>query len=217
MAKIRLFPSLIAANPLALAEVITTLKPHCDGFHIDVMDNHFVPNLTWGPAMVNAISQASDAFLHIHLMVTNPISIIEQLKVRPGTVISIHSEGQENLKKIFRSITDIYAEPSIALSPKTPVATVVPWLADCKHVLLMSVEPGFSGQKFLPETMNKLQELVAYKEQHDELVIAVDGGINAQNIGQLARAGAEDFTVGSALFNAPEPVEMLKKLYAAAE
>lgn len=214
MNAIKIFPSLIAANLFKLEEIITTLEPHCDGFHIDIMDNSFVPNLTWGPLFVNQIATVSNKPLFIHLMVEKPLMIIDQLKLKDKSIIAFHIESTQNSDTLISSILDKQCIPSIALSPTTALEAIFPYLTKVREVLLMSVLPGFSAQKFLPESYERLQALVLYKKQHTlTFEIAMDGGINHNNIHKLASMGCSAFCVGSTLFNTHDSVDEIKILY----
>lgn len=215
MHKIQIFPSLMSADLMNLEKVINELEPHCDGFHIDIMDNHFVPNITWGAHLTNQIAQISSKPLLVHLMVEQPNALINKLKLTHGSVISFHLEATENPQPIIELITKLGYTPSIAIKPSTSLAKLYPLIdAGITHVLLMSVEPGFSGQEFIANSKDRLCELVAYKTKaQKEFIICMDGGINRQNIGELYKLGAQQFAVSSALFGTKDPLETLKELY----
>lgn len=215
MNPIKIFPSLIASNLFKLEATMVTLEPVCDGFHIDIMDNHFVPNLTWGPLFVNQIATFSNKPLSVHLMVEKPETIIDQLKLKPRSTLAFHVETTSDVDSIISRITSKKLLVSIALNPTTPLETIFPYLKKVDEVLLMSVAPGFSSQKFLPESYTRLQALVSYKKQHDlSFAIAMDGGINQNNIHELTRKGCSTFCIGSAVFDATNPVTEVKALYA---
>ena len=215
MHKAQIFPSLMSADLLNLEKVIKALEPHCDGFHIDIMDNHFVPNITWGAHLTNQIAQISIKPLLVHLMVEQPDDLINKLKLTHGSVISFHLEAAENPHPIIELITKLGYTPSIAIKPSTQLAKLYPLIdAGIPHVLLMSVEPGFSGQEFIANSKDRLKELVDYKTNNKkEFIICMDGGINSQNIADLHTLGAQQFAVSSALFGTKDPLEALKELY----
>jgi ribulose-phosphate 3-epimerase len=177
------------------------------------VDNHFVPNLTWGPSFVNQIAQYTNKPLSIHLMVENPETIIEQLRVKQKSIIIVHQENN----KTDTLIDLVHAKKlqiGVALKPKTDLETIFSYVKKIDQVMLMSVEPGFSGQAFIAGSVEKLRQLDAYKKQHDlTFEIAMDGGINQNNIHELAQQGCSIFCVASAIFNAKSPVEALKMLY----
>jgi ribulose-phosphate 3-epimerase len=210
---IRLYPSIIAANPLRLYDTLKQLEPYCAGFHCDIMDNHFVPNLTFGAATANAVDAATSTQTWVHLMVDNPLEWCDSLTLKAGSLISFHYETIKDIKKMVARIQEKKWQPSIAINPKTAVEEIFPFLHLIDHVLLMSVEPGFAGQPFLPSTMDKLTKLNEYRTQTKRsFTIAIDGGITRTNIGQLAQGGAHDFAIASAIFNASNPVMALQEL-----
>ncbi len=217
MSKLQIFPSLMAADLLNLESVITTLEPYCDGFHIDIMDNHFVPNLTWGAMVTNALAGIATKPFLVHLMIDHPETMIPKLKLPPNSVISVHVEGNKKIKECFALIKKAGYIPSVAIKPGTPLQTIFPFLDDgLPHVLLMSVEPGFSGQSFLPCSIDRLKQLVLYRTKHQkDFVICMDGGINKGNIGKLHALGAQQFAVASSIFSAVDSVEALEQLYQA--
>ncbi len=209
----KIYPSLIAADLLRLKEEIRQLQPYCDGFHLDVMDNHFVPNLTFGADIVNAVSAATTKQLWVHLMVDNPISWCNTLTLQAESIVSFHIEATKKAQDIIKQIKENNWRASIAIKPKTPVAAIFPLLNTIDQVLLMSVEPGFSGQQFLPSVVDKIEPLITYRKDHGlSFAIGIDGGINQENIGMLATKGVEDFAVAAAIFDQPDPVAALKKL-----
>jgi ribulose-phosphate 3-epimerase len=213
---IQIYPSLISSNLLTLKDTITTLEPYCDGFHIDVMDNHFVPNLTWGPIFVNQIAQCSIKPLAIHFMTDKTPDLIKQLTLKKESIISFHIEANA-IQEILGLITLKKLRSSLALKPNTPLETIFPYVHTIDQILLMSVEPGFSGQQFLPQSIQKLKHLHEYKKNNNLFFeIAMDGGINADNIHKLAQLGCSVFYIASALFNAQDPLEQLKRLYSIA-
>lgn len=208
-----LYPSLISADPLNLEKTIKQLEPYCSGFHADVMDNHFVPNLTMGPFFVNAIARASSKPTWVHLMVNNPESMIETLILKPGSMVSFHFEEVKEILHFINLLTEKKLEPSIAISPKTDVAKVFPFLDKIHQVLIMSVEPGFSGQPFIENVVSKIAPLVELRKTKNlNFRIGMDGGINPTNIGMLAKKGVDDFAVASAIFNSSDPIIALQHL-----
>jgi ribulose-phosphate 3-epimerase len=207
---VMLFPSLIAANILELKTVLQSLEPICDGFHIDVMDFHFVDNLTWGPDTVNALRAATSKQFLVHLMVDYPEKYFSRLELAPNDVVSIHIESKTTLTAC---IQERNWQASIALNPHTPLEVLISTPAYFNHILLMSVHPGFSGQKLIPTVLYKLQALVLFRQAHSlDFTIALDGGINTDTIGQAVSFGAEQLVVGSAVFNQKDPVQALENL-----
>ena len=150
-------------------------------------------------------------------MIEHPEAFIKKLKLTPKSTISFHIESTKSPQMVISEIKRAGYEPSIALKPGTPLAALNPWLQDgIEHVLLMSVEPGFSGQTFIPHAKERLKELVAKQPHASELVICMDGGINRENMHELFELGAQQFAVSSALLGATDPVKALKELYQAA-
>ena len=211
-----IYPSLISADLLHLGDVIKTFNPICDGFHIDIMDNHFVPNLTWGAAFANTITAASKNPTWVHLMVDNPEKWLPILQLTPGSTLSFHIENSLDKNQAIRSIREKKLKPSIAISPKTALEEILPFAHLVDQILIMSVEPGFSGQNFMPEVMTKIAPLVQMRtEKKLHFTIAMDGGIDATNINMLAQKGVDQFAAAKAIFGQPDPVaayEALKKL-----
>lgn len=209
-----IFPSLISADVLNLQKVITLLEPHCDGFHIDVMDYHFVPNLTWGPHVINAIARATTKPLVVHLMIEQPDRFIHLLTLRPHDTISFHIESTKKISETINSIKEMNLGVSIAIKPKTPLEQLYSYVGTVDQILLMSVEPGFSGQRFLPDSIERLKQLTAYrKEKNLPFTISMDGGITQENIDILARNGCNQVGVASAIFDTSDPIQALKALY----
>lgn len=210
---VRLYPSLISADLLNLQKAVEELAPAADGFHIDIMDNNFVPNLTMGPAFANALGRISPKPLWIHLMVTNPRSIIDALMIPVGSIVTFHFESGGDIPLTINIIKEKKYKPGIAISPKTPQERIFPYLNNIDQVTIMSVEPGFSGQSFLQSTMSKIDSIAAYRMTSKlSFRIALDGGINKENIASLVAAGADDFGIAAAIFDAPNRVEALKEL-----
>ena len=211
MAKI--FPSLISGDLLNLKKQIKELDPHCDGYHVDVMDDHFVPNLTWGAQFINAIAATTKKPLFIHLMVEHPEVWPSRLTLSENSTICFHIESTFSPELVTRLITEKNIEPAISIKPSTPIEEIIPTLEYIHHVLLMSVEPGFSGKQFLPESVTKLNELTHAKDdQKLSFSISMDGGIGIGNIRMLNNLGVDMFGIGSAIFNSNDPVENIKNL-----
>lgn len=204
---VNIYPSLMAADQLNLEKEIQSLSPYCAGFHLDVVNNNFL-----GTATINAIAAKSNVW--IHLMIDDPIAFYEQLKLKSDTLVSFHIESGIDFFEAAKIVREKKHRLSIAISPKTPVASIVPFLHIVDQILLMSVEPGRSGQQFLPSTFNKLDELITLRREHKGLwKIGVDGGINATNIVQLAEHGVDDCAVGSGIFQQQNSVDALQELH----
>ena len=213
-----IFPSLISADLLNLQKVITELDPHCSGYHIDIMDDHFVPNLTWGPAFVQKIRQATSRHLQIHLMVDAPIRWVERLSLTPQDVFIFHREVMPNAESVA-TLLDVVKQKGwqvgMALNPATSVSMAKDFLKKLDLVVLMSVEPGFSGQSFMPDVMDKVPQVQKWRnELQAHCLIAMDGGINLNNINRLAELGVEQFAIAAGIFSTDDPVAALQELAA---
>lgn len=211
--KRHVFPSLIAADLLNLRRELEVLAPHAPGYHIDIMDNHFVPNLTWGLMFVDAIAKESAKPLWVHLMVDDPTRWIEQLNLPANSTVGIHIESRGQVRHNLEHIKARGMHAGIVLNPQTKVETIYPILDLIDQVLIMSVEPGFSGQDYLPEVESKIDALVTEREVRAcNYLIGMDGGITTDNIARLADAGVDWFAAGSAIFGKNNRVKALGEL-----
>lgn len=214
MAKI--FLSLNSANLVCIEEEIKKFSPYCDGFHIDIMDNHFAPNIIFGPSIANAIDIITDQPIWVHLMVSDPLSIINKLTLKANSIISIHHESNGDKKEIIEQIIEKNWLPSMAINPESKIDCIVPYLQEIYQLLIMSVKPGFSGQEIIKKTIEKIEPLITYRKNNNTMQfrIGMDGGINQNNIATLKADGVQDFALDSAVFSAQNPLEALKKLHA---
>lgn len=207
MAKI--YPSLISGDILNLATSIKTLEPHCAGFHLDVMDFDFVPNLTWGPIFINAIRKITKKQVWVDLLVQYPEKYIERLQLNKGDIVSIHLESKHQ-KNIFEQIQSLGLVPSIAIDPHTEITSLIPYLGQVGHVLLMSVTPGFSGQKFVPTSIERLEQLHALIEHlHRKPLIGMDGGLNSATLPKILEIGIDTVAMATEIFENNNPIERL--------
>ncbi|PIE70371.1 MAG: ribulose-phosphate 3-epimerase [Deltaproteobacteria bacterium] len=195
-------PSILSADFTRLGEEIRDVEAAgADWIHIDVMDGHFVPNLTYGPIIVEAAKQVSSAELDVHLMITSPDALIPAFAAAGADWISVHAEACPHLHRSLALIREKGSKAGVALNPSTPLSMIEWVLKDLDFVLLMSVNPGFGGQSFIASSVEKIRQLKAMiRSQAPEVLIQVDGGINAKTIGSVARAGADSFVAGSAIF-----------------
>ncbi len=183
-----------------------------DYIHIDVMDNHFVPNLSIGPAVVKSIRSVSKTYFDVHLMVINPRAIFDSFAKAGANGITFHIETVDNPGSLIDQIKFMNLEVGISLKPGTSLAEIIPFLDQIDRVLIMSVEPGFGGQKFIKSSLDKIQQLnhtlVKYGLK-DRVEIEVDGGIKLENAQDVINAGADSLVVGSGIFKAQDPVKQL--------
>ncbi len=212
MAKIA--PSILSADFTRLGEEIRAVDDAgADYIHIDVMDGHFVPNITIGPLVVAAARRITNLPLDVHLMISNPDSFIEEFARAGADLITVHAEAVNHLHRSIQCVRKAGAKPGVALNPATPLEMIEYVLTDLDIVLLMTVNPGFGGQEFIPEVVPKirrLREMVAKRELAVE--IAVDGGINLDTIALVAVAGAETFVAGSAIFGGGGYAETMEEM-----
>lgn len=207
----QIFPSLIAADPLTLGATINLLDPYVSGYHLDIMDFHFVPNLTIGPDIVHAVRKATNKPLLIHLMVDYPERYLDRLRLQKGDVVAIHAESRSDLSlsKLINTLRSLGWTPSLALNPETDVFIATTISVPLEHLLLMSVNPGFSGQTLMPMIYDKITQVHSLGHSY---TLAIDGGVNADNAPQLVAAGADQLVIGSALFKTPDPVATLQAI-----
>ncbi|WP_316834771.1 ribulose-phosphate 3-epimerase [Pedobacter nutrimenti] len=207
-------PSLLAADFGNLQRDIEMINAsEADWFHVDVMDGVFVPNISFGFPVMEAIKKHAKKPLDVHLMIVNPDQYIERFAEAGASNITVHYEACVHLHRTIQSIHLAGCKAGVAINPHTPVGLLKEVLPDLDLVLVMSVNPGFGGQKFIPNTLNKLRELRAMAlTLNPELIIEVDGGVGAHNLASLAEAGANAFVAGNAVFAADSPEQMISEL-----
>jgi len=206
--KIKLAPSILSADFGRLGEqVIEATRAGADYIHVDVMDGHFVPNITVGPIVVSAIRPHTDLPLDVHLMIESPEKYIQQFAQAGANIITVHVEVCPHLHRVVESIKELGVKAGVSLNPSTPLTAVDEVLPSLDLVLLMSVNPGFGGQQFIESTVGKIARL---RRRLDELDAAaeleVDGGISADIAPRVAKAGARVLVAGAAIFNKKESV-----------
>ncbi|HEY0335624.1 MAG TPA: ribulose-phosphate 3-epimerase [Stenotrophomonas sp.] len=211
-------PSILSADFARLGEEVdNVLAAGADWVHFDVMDNHYVPNLTIGPLVCQALRKHGvTAPIDVHLMVEPVDRIVPDFAEAGATTISFHPEASRHVHRTIQLIRSHGCKAGLVLNPATPV-DVLDWvLEDLDMVLLMSVNPGFGGQAFIPSTLDKLREVRRKIDALGKPVrLEIDGGVKADNIGQIAAAGADTFVAGSAIFNAPDYAEVIARMRAA--
>ncbi len=218
MKKIIIAPSILSADFACLENDIRAAeKGQADYFHIDVMDGHFVPNISFGPIIARTLKRITKIPLDAHLMITNPDKYIPEFIDAGVEIIYPHVEASYDVYRTVQLITDLGAKAGITLNPGTPVDWVEPLLDKLDYVLVMSVCPGFGGQKFQPHSVGKIRRLRKILDENKPSVqIAVDGGVNRDNIKTLRDAGANFFIAGSSVFGARDIAQAIQELREAA-
>ena len=197
-------PSLLSADFAHLGEQIAAVeKAGATRLHLDVMDGHFVPNLTFGPLIIEAIRRLSQSRLDTHLMIAQPHRYLRDTISAGADTVIVHCEASEDLNRDLSIIRELGASPGVAMNPDTPFEALHPYLGTFDYLLIMSVFPGFGGQELIPSTLDIMRQAVAARKEHSYL-IAVDGGINLDTIDQVAATGIDIAVVGSALFKAED-------------
>ncbi len=211
----RLAPSILAADLADLAGALAACEAGgADLVHVDVMDGHFVPNLTFGIPVLAALKRRTRLPLEVHLMVSNPERLLGEYLRAGASRVAVHWEAAPHLDRLLQQIREGGAAAGVAINPATPVELLVDALPRLDYVLLMSVNPGFSGQTFQPRTLDKARRLRAMIRDGGDLPveIAIDGGIDRSTIGQAIAAGVQICVVGSAIFNAADPPRAMAEL-----
>lgn len=213
---VRIAPSILAADPLRLGEQLEAISS-ADYVHFDVMDGVFVPNLTFGPGLLAKVKEATNVPVDVHLMITEPDRRFMAYLDAGADMISFHYEAQFHAHRTVYAIKDRGAKAAIAINPGTPVSVLESLIDDVDMVLVMSVNPGFGGQAFIPRTYEKLMNLRRMCVKHDaHPLVEVDGGVSVDNAGRIVASGANVLVAGSSVFNSPDPACAIEELRAAA-
>lgn len=212
----KIAPSILSADFARLAEHVELVAPEADLLHVDVMDGHFVPNLTIGPPVVASLRARTELFLDCHLMVDNPGVLFGDFAEAGADRCIVHIELGDP-RPLFTELRERGVGVGLTLNPETPVDTVLPYLGEIDLLLIMSVHPGFGGQKFIPEVLDKVRVArTVIDEGHFPVEIEIDGGIQEQTARLAADAGVDILVAGSAIFHADDPLDAARRIRAAA-
>ena len=207
---VQIAPSMLAADFLHLEKDVELVNKHADIFHLDVMDGIFVPNISYGFPIVEAIAKKAEKTLDAHLMIIKPENYVERFAKVGVHMLSFHLNATENPGAVLEQIKSLGMKAGLAINPDIPVESLFPYLAQCDYVLLMSVFAGFGGQKFIEETYERVAAVKKEIEaQGLDCQIQVDGGVSASNAQKLIECGAEILVAGSAVFKAEDPAGVI--------
>jgi ribulose-phosphate 3-epimerase len=207
-------PSILAADFANIQSEVEMLNSsEADFIHVDIMDGLFVPNISFGIPVTEAIQKHAQKPLDVHLMIQNPDQYLEAFRKAGASIITVHYEACTHLQRTLQAIRQLGAKAGVAINPHTPVELLVDVLEDIDVVIIMSVNPGFGGQKFIENTYSKVKRLNSMiLEKGTETLIEIDGGVNLENAPKLLSAGADILVAGSFVFNAPDPVQTIGEL-----
>ena len=214
----RIAPSILSADVLKLEKQIHEVEASGAAMlHIDVMDGQFVPNITMGPFVIEAIKRTTDLPLDVHLMIANPAKYIEDFKNAGADYLTVHQEAEVHLDRTVQMIKSLGVKPGVSLNPATPIEQIKWVLSEIDLVLIMSVNPGFGGQRFIPYTLEKIKSLHDMREaQGFSFDIQVDGGVHFKNAPDIVKAGADILVAGSAVFSSDKTIKEAVKILTSA-
>ncbi len=212
MAKVS--PSILSADFANLGrDVKMAVEAGSDMIHVDVMDGHFVPNISIGVPVVKSLRKATDGFLDVHLMISQPERYIDAFMDAGADLINIHLEAEGDMAAMLAHVRERGVKAALTIKPATPAQSVFPYLPLLDMVLVMSVEPGFGGQSFMPDSLDKVRALRAEIDRQGlDCLIEIDGGVNLKNAPEIVAAGTDILVAGSAVFGAPDPAEAIRTL-----
>lgn len=212
-------PSILSCDFSNLgSEIVRTHQTKAEYIHIDVMDGSFVPNLTIGPCVISSFRKYSTKVFDVHLMIEEPIRYVSSYRKAGADILTVHAEACSDLKTTLSVIRESGAKVGLSIKPRTDPRTILPFLSLCDMLLVMTVEPGFGGQTFIPDTVSSIRFLKEeLRKRGLDVPIEVDGGITTETVGTAARAGAEIFVAGSAVYKKPDIKQAVSELLEAAE
>ncbi|WP_017796627.1 ribulose-phosphate 3-epimerase [Oceanobacillus kimchii] len=210
----KIAPSILSADFAKLGEEIKEVEDAgADYIHVDVMDGHFVPNITIGPLVVEAIRPITNLPLDVHLMIKNPDAYISSFAEAGASIITVHQEACLHLHRTLQLIRSYGVKPGVVINPATPVETIKPILTEVDLILIMTVNPGFGGQSFIQETTSKIKQLADWRKEYKlSYEIEVDGGVNEKTAGICTASGADVLVAGSAIFNKEDRQKAIETL-----
>jgi len=212
--RIEILPSILSADMARLGEAMETVKAGgAHVIHVDVMDGHFVPNITMGPPVVRSLRTATDLLLDVHLMIENPDDFIPDFVKAGADVVTVHQEACLHLDRTLNLIRSSGAEAGLAINPATPVGSILPVLELADLVLVMSVNPGFGGQKFIPYALDKVRRLERERqERNGGFRIEIDGGLTPDNVAETVRAGVDWIVAGNSVYGTGDPRASVERM-----
>lgn len=210
----RIAPSILAADFAHLGDDIDAISEYVDLLHVDVMDGHFVPNISVGPPVIASLRQATDLYLDCHLMITDPLRYLEPIREAGADGVTIHIEAVPNPNPVAAEARRLGLDFGLVINPPTPISAIEPYIDITTMIVVMSVHPGYGGQSFIEAALPKIEELREIIDTHALVAdIEVDGGIDLSTVGPAREAGADVFVAGTSLFRADDPVAAVKQLH----